>query len=140
MVKIMKKITVALILIIVAALLTATVLGLQNGAPESQDAVSEPPEFARDTALCYILQSHEEELGLLDVPSSWTMKNLTPGLLGASNLQYTSGSWNVTVSYLVVLEPSYTIDIDYNGEISFQWVGSVSHNWAVAETSFTVIQ
>jgi hypothetical protein len=136
----MNKVTVALIAVVVAALLTATALGLQNGtAPENQEDVPEPPEFARDTAITYILQAHEE-LGTPQVPLSWETENLTPGLLGASNLQYTGNGWTVTVSYPVVLEPTYTVEIDYTGEVGFQWTGTVSQDWNVAETNFTVIQ
>jgi hypothetical protein len=134
----MKKITVVLVIAVVAALLTATALGLQNGAaPENQESVPEPPESARDTAINYVIQAHEE-LGALSIPSSWEMTNLTPGLLGASNLQYTSDGWTVTVSYPVVLEPTYTVDVEYAGAVSFQWTGTVSQNWAVTETGFTV--
>ena len=134
----MKKITVALVIVVVAALLTATALGLQNGTtPENQESVPEPPESARDTAINYSLQAHEE-LDALSVPDSWEMENLTPGLLGASNLQYIGGGWTVTVSYPVVLEPTYTIEVEYAGEDSFQWTGTVNQNWTVTETSFTV--
>lgn len=136
----MNKLTIVFAVIVVAALSTATVLGLQNGtAPENQEAVPEPPEFARDTAITYILQAHEE-LGALQVPASWEMENLTPGLLGASNLQYTADGWTVTVSYPVVLEPTYTVDVEYTGEVCFQWTGTVSQAWVVAETNFTVVQ
>ena len=136
----MNKLTIVFAVIVVAALSTATVLGLQNGtAPENQEAVPEPPESARDTAITYILQTHEE-LGATQVSTSWTMENLTPGLLGASNLQYTADGWTVTVSYPVVLEPTYTVDVDYSGEVCFQWTGTVSQTWAVAETNFTVVQ
>jgi hypothetical protein len=136
----MNKVTVALIIVVVAVLLTATALGLQNGtAPETQEVVPEPPEFARDTSITYILQAHEE-LGALSVPSSWEMENLTPGLLGASNLQYTGDGWTVTVSYPVVLEPTYTVEVEYTGEVGFQWTGTVSQDWNVAETNFTVVQ
>jgi hypothetical protein len=134
----MKKITVALVIIVLAALLTATALGLQNGAtPENQESVPEHPEFARDTAIDYIIYAHAE-LGTLSVPDSWETENLTPGLLGASNLQYTSSGWTVTVSYPVVLEPTYTVNVEYTGEAGFQWAGTVSQNWNVTETGFTV--
>ncbi len=129
-----------LVVIAVASLLTATALGLQNGVkPQPQGTEPEPPEFARDTALGYILQTHQE-VGALPVPSSWETQNLTPGLLGASNLQYTGDGWNVTVSYPVVLEPTYTVEVEYTGEICFQWAGTVSQNWTVTETNFTVVQ
>jgi hypothetical protein len=136
----MNKLTILFAFIVVAALSTATVLGLQNGtASENQEAVPEPPEFARDTAITYILQAHEE-LGAPQVPSSWEMENLMPGLLGASNLQYTADGWTVTVSYPVVLEPTYTVDVKYTGEVCFQWTGIVSQTWTVAETDFKVVQ
>jgi len=135
-----KKITLPLVAIVIAALLTATALGLQNGTtPEPQESAPEPPEFARDTAIEYIVQTHEE-LGALPVPSSWETQNLTPGLFGASNLQYTADGWNITVSYPVVLEPTYTVDVDYTGEFSFQWTGTVSQDWNVTETNFTSVQ
>ena len=138
-VKNVNKITVALIVVVIATLLTATALGLQNGtAPETHEVVPEPPEFARDTSINYILQAHEE-LSALSVPSSWETENLTPGLLGASNLQYTGDGWTVTVSYPVVLEPTYTVEIEYTDEVDFQWTGTVSQTWAVAETDFTVV-
>jgi hypothetical protein len=140
MVKNVNKITVVLVIIVVAVFSTATALGLQNGTtPEPQEYVPEPPEFARDTAIDYILQTHEE-LGVLPVPSSWETQNLTPGLLGASNLQYTGDGWTVTVSYPVVLEPTYTVEVDYTGEVSFQWIGTLSQEGNVVETNFTVAQ
>lgn len=134
----MNKITAIFVFIIVGALLTATVLGLKNGIDsESPESVPEPPESARDKAIYYILQEHKE-LGVLQVPASWTMENLTPGLLGASNLQYAAAGWTVTVSYPVVLEPIYTVDVEYTGGVCFQWTGTVSQTWAVAETNFVV--
>jgi hypothetical protein len=134
----MKKITVVLIIVVVAAFLTATALGLQNGAaPENQESATEHPEFARDTAINYILKAHEE-LGALSVPDSWEMENLTLIILGASNLQYTNDGWTVNVSYPVVLEPTYTVDIEYTIEVSFQWAGTVSQNGNVVEIEFTV--
>ena len=134
----MNKMTAIFVVIIVGALLTTTVLGLKNGIdPESPESVPEPPESARDKAIYYILQEHKE-LGVLQVPASWTMENLTPGLLGASNLQYTADGWTVTISYAVVLEPTYSVDVEYTGEVCFQWAGTVSQTWAVAETYFLV--
>jgi hypothetical protein len=133
----MNKMTAIFVVIIVGALLTATVLALKNVDSESPESLPEPPESARDKAVYYILQEHKE-LGVLQVPASWTMENLTPGLLGASNLQYTAASWTVIVSYPVVLEPTYTVDVEYTGEVCFQWAGTVSQTWAVAETNFLV--
>ena len=135
----MKKSTILLTVIVVAAFLVATALGLQNSTiPESQNNVPEPPESARNAAINYILQAHIE-VGALQVPSSWEMQNLTPDLLGASTLQYTENGWNVTVSYPVVLEPMYTVIVEYTGNVSFQWAGTVTQDWNVTETTFTII-
>jgi hypothetical protein len=55
----MKKITAIFVVIIVGAILTATVLGLKNGIDsENPQSVPEPPESARDKAIYYILQEH----------------------------------------------------------------------------------
>jgi hypothetical protein len=123
----MNKLTIVFAFIVTAAISTATVLGFQNGTTsENQEAVPEPPEFARDTAITYILQAHQE-LGATQVPSSWEMENLIQGLLSASNLQYTADGWTVTVSYSVVLEPIYTVAVKYIGEVCFQWTGMKSN-------------
>lgn len=136
----MNKMGLASLIVVIGCFLTATALGFQNGAAsESPEATPEPPEVARDTALNYILQAHQE-LVTLQVPSTWEMQNLTPGILGASNLQYTSGGWTVNVSYAVVLEPTYTVEVNYTGEASFQWTGTVSQNGTVTETSFSAVQ
>ena len=136
----MNKIGLVSLVIVISCFLTATALGLQNGTvPESQNETPEPPEVARDKAVEYVLQAHEE-LVSIQAPSEWEMRNLSPGLLGASNIQYTSGGWNVTVSYPVVLSPTYTVEVNYTGDLSFKWAGTVDQNWTVAETDFALVQ
>jgi hypothetical protein len=136
----MKKMTLLSVIIVVACFLTATALGMQNGAvPESPEHTPETPEQARDTAINYILQAHEE-LVPVQFPAEWAMENLTPGILGASNLQFTSGSWTVKVIYAVVLEPTYSVEVEHTGETNFQWSGTVSQNGTVVETGFKVVQ
>ena len=94
------------------------------------------PEFARDIAIDYVLQNHEE-LGGLQPQSSWETRDLTLGLVGASNLQYIGDIWTVNISYPVVQYPEYTIEIEYRGEISFHWNGTVDQSGNVVEISFS---
>ena len=136
----MNKMGFVSLIIVVTCFLTATALGMQNGTvPENPQDKPEPPEVARDTAINYILETHEE-LVTVQPPTEWDMENLTPGILGASNLQYTSGEWTVKLSYAVVLEPTYTVEVEHTSETSFQWSGTVSQNGTVTETSFTLVQ
>jgi hypothetical protein len=136
----MNKMGFVSLIIVVTCFLTATALGMQNGTvPEHPQEKPEPPEIARDEAINYILETHEE-LVTVQPPTEWEMENLTPGLLGASNLQFTSDGWTVKVSYAVVLEPTYSVEVEHRGEVSFQWTGTVSQNGTVAETSFTLVQ
>ncbi|PVX26301.1 MAG: hypothetical protein CW716_06300 [Candidatus Bathyarchaeum sp.] len=134
----MNKMGFVSLIIVVTCFLTATALGMQNGTvPEQPQEKPEPPELARDAALDYILQTHAE-LVTVQLPTDWEMENLTPGILGASHLQFTSGGWTVTVSYAVVLEPTYSVEVNHTCEINFQWSGTVSQNGAAVETSFSV--
>ena len=96
-----------------------------------------PPESARDAAIEYMLRTHEG-LGGLRAPSSWESRDLTPGLVGASNLQYIGDGWIVNVSYPVVLRPIYTVEIEYTGEVSIHWKGTVDQEGAVDELEYTV--
>jgi hypothetical protein len=136
----MGKLTIVLAFIAVATLSTVVVLGVNNGtSSENQGTVPEPPEFARDTVITYIMQAHEE-LGVAQVPASWEMENLTPRLLGASNLQYTADNWTATVSYPVVLEPTFTVVVEYMGEVRLHWTGAVSQAGIVTETNYALVQ
>ena len=96
-----------------------------------------PPESARDAAIEYMLRTHEG-LGGLRAPSPWESRDLTPELVGASNLQYIGDGWAVNVSYPVVLRPIYTVEIEYTGEVSIHWKGTVDQEGAVDELEYTV--
>jgi hypothetical protein len=83
------------------------------------------PESARDAAIQYIAENYP---GLADmaVPSEWTFTDLTPeGMLGASTYRYAGLGWNVTVRFMVVLEPVYTVTVEHSGDEGFTWEGTV---------------
>jgi len=93
-------------------------------------------EFARDFAIKYVYLVHEEVRKMV-IPSSWKTIDLTPqGLVGASKLQFTAEKWTVTISWQVVREPTYIIEITCLGEQSFAWKGTVTSKGAVTEISF----
>lgn len=127
-----KKLSLVLVLIVVLPI--ASILALQG--ERTDKIVSKPPEFAQDavdTVINYVLLNHEELRGL-QTPSSWETRNLTPeGFCGSSTLQFTGEGWTVNISYPVVLEPTYTVEIDYTGEASFQWKGTVDQDGNVVE-------
>ncbi len=98
--------------------------------------VIQPPEFGRETAITFATITHEELEDLVP-PSEWETKDLTPeGLVGASKLQYTADGWTVIVSYPVVWKPTYTVEIDFEGEGGFHWKGTVDQAGTVIETEF----
>lgn len=86
------------------------------------DGVS-TPESARDAIVSYIISRY----GLnVEAPTSWVIVDTTPeGLRGYQTLQYTSGDWNVVVKHGVTLTPIYSISIQYSGEDSFTWKGTL---------------
>jgi len=132
----MKKISWIIVILVIVGFSTASVLGYQNASASAN--MLQSPESARDLAVNYILQNHKELS--LTAPEAWDCQNLTPELLGGSTLEYTAGGWKVTVSYLVVLEPTYAVNMTYSGEVGFQWVGTVTSNGTVTETDFTAGQ
>ena len=93
-------------------------------------------ELARDFAIKYVYLVHEEARKMV-IPFSWKTMDLTPqGLVGVSKLQFTAEKWTVTIGWLVVREPTYTIEITYLGEQSFAWKGTVTSKRAVTEILF----
>ena len=94
------------------------------------------PESALNSAIRYVLVTHDEVKGA-EAPTSWEETDLTPeGLLGASKRQYVSEDWNVTISWAVVRFPVYTIVMRYTGEAGFHWEGEVDQDGTVTESEF----
>lgn len=129
------KLSVVLALIIVGIFPAASLYAWQTGKPGN---VPEGPEFALERAIDYAIMNHEELKGL-KVPASWKEENLTPeGLVGSNTIQYTGGGWTVTTKNAVVLRPTYSVEIEYEGEISFRWSGTVDQEGNIVENKFTV--
>jgi len=113
----------------------AAIIGLALSGPQASDRFLDR-EDARNLAIDYALRSHPELSGV-KAATLWEAQDLTPlGLVGASKWQYVGEGWTVTVSYAVVQHPTYTLEIQYSGEISFSWSGSVDQAGNVAESEY----
>lgn len=98
------------------------------------------PEDARDLAVAYLIENKEALKGL-QTPSSWKVKELTPpGLVGYFSQQFTGEDWTVNVSNPVVWKPTYTVEIEYMGEVSFTWKGTVDQSGSVDEQEYAVVR
>ncbi|MFP3951826.1 MAG: hypothetical protein ACLFVP_06805 [Candidatus Bathyarchaeia archaeon] len=95
------------------------------------------PERARDLALQHIVDNHPE-LGELYVSTHWITEVEPQDLLGSSTLRYIAEGWNITVKYPVIQYPDYSICAEYSGEISFHWIGNVSHDGEISETTIDI--
>ena len=101
-----------------------------------QEEVPEGSAFGRDMALRHLLESHAELAGLGNpsmIRTPWHEESLTPeGWVGANTVQYTKGEWTVTVSNSVVLEPVYSVEIEFTGSPNFVWKGTVDQDGNVS--------
>jgi len=95
------------------------------------------PDIARKLCLDYILTAHPEMM-TGEIPIEWNERNLVPdGIVGATNIEYKSGTWTVTVSGPVVWKPTYEVMITHLGDgTSFTWKGIVPQGGPVQEISF----
>lgn len=121
-------------LIIPAVFVYAARLGEPSDAPEG-------PVFGRDVALQYILESYPELSELVNpstIRTPWNIENLTPKeWVGSNTVQFTKGDWTVKVSNAVVLEPVYTVEVEYSGSNSFCWKGTVDQTGNVSVIEFS---
>ena len=126
---------------LVIGLMTALVLtSLYSVAVLSREAprVVETQEDAIDVALDYILNSYEGLSGL-QIPSSWVQQGLVyEDIVGYYVVQYTSGKWTAEVGNAVVQEPVYDVEVEFTGELSFVWKGTVDRSGNVVETKFVM--
>ena len=59
------------------------------------------------------------------------------GWVGSATVQFTKGGWTVKVSNAVVLEPVYTVEVEYAGSNAFCWKGTVNQAGNVLVNEFS---
>jgi hypothetical protein len=92
-------------------------------------------EDARDIVVSYLIDGVDQLRGL-EVPSEWVVDDLTPeGLLGYSSLEFRADGWTVKVSNPVVWKPTYEVEVEYSGEFTLNWKGTVDQSGNVEEAS-----
>lgn len=134
---------VVLIVVIVGGILAYTYLPNQNPTTTPTGETNTPPKTLttvdeiRDGAMVYLAANHSGTVSMMS-GLSWSGGRQDTGLLGAENYVYTSGSWSCVIDYPVVLNPVYTITMDYSVTgVGIRWMGSY-HNGTFSETSATI--
>lgn len=96
------------------------------------------PESIRDYLVAYLIKIYNFGYA---APVSWAAKDLTPQqTVGISVTRYTSGPWEVTVKYPVVLKPTYSVSISYSGSSPFTWEGTMGADGVVTAESTSLEQ
>jgi len=133
--KMKKSLVIAFIVVlIIPAVFVYAKLGEQLKAREGV-------VFGRDVAIGYILENYPELNEVVDpstIRTPWRFENLNPkNWVGSNNVQFTRGDWTVKVSNAVVLEPVYTIEVEYTGGDAFCWKGTVDQAGNVSVIEFS---
>jgi hypothetical protein len=79
--------------------------------------------------MAYIATNHNETSQYITSSMMWTGGQVQSGGLGSTTYTYLSGSWNVTISNPVVLDPIYTVSVTYppsaaTDAYNIIWVGT----------------
>jgi hypothetical protein len=91
------------------------------------------PEDARDIVVEYVIKNMEAMKGV-EIPSGWIAEETTPsGLLGFASRRYICEGWTVNVSNPVVWKPTYQVEIEYTGEFTYSWEGTVDQSGSIEE-------
>jgi hypothetical protein len=135
----MRQLAIIAAALLVLCIFPTTIYAMQNSQQNldlSKPLEAGTPEIARDAIISYIISKY----GLnIEAPKSWTVVDTTPeGLLGYQTLQYTSGDWRVVVKHGVTLTPIYSISIQYSGDNSFTWVGTLGTKISNEEYKTTI--
>jgi hypothetical protein len=105
--------------------LTETATGLTPEILMSEDA--------RNIAVEYVIKNMDAMKGI-EIPSRWIAEETTPsGLVGFSSRKYISEGWTVNVSNPVVWKPTYLVKIEYTGEFTYSWEGTVDQSGSIEE-------
>jgi hypothetical protein len=109
-----------LIIVAVIAIVIITVAGSVGyfylGSKSNEKPQLTTQEQVRTDVMNYIKTNHSDTAQYMK-SLSWTGGDVTAqGLVGASTYVYTSGGWNVTMAYPIVLDPSYTVAVTYTDQ------------------------
>jgi hypothetical protein len=102
-------------------------------------------EQVRNDVMNYIKATHPETEQYMQ-SFSWTGGDVTShGLVGASTYNYTSGGWNMTITYRIVPNPIYTCTAKYYNLASSSTFNPLLITWqgtwqagTVTETSYHI--
>ena len=103
-----------------------------------EERTSLEPKFvsaqdARDLVVEYLIAT-EKHLMDSEPPMEWDTEVLQkPNVAGHISLRFTGDGWSVTVSNAVVQKPVYQIELEYIGEVSFSWTGTVDQDRLINE-------
>jgi hypothetical protein len=122
----MRQLAIIAAALLVLCIFPTSIYAMQNNQQNldpSNPLEAGTPESARDAVISYIISRYGINV---EAPKSWTVVDTTPeGLLGYQTLQYTSGDWRVVVKHGLTLTPIYSISIQYSGDNSFTWTGTL---------------
>jgi len=104
-------------------------LVLEAAGPE---AAWYDPTAARDAVLAYLAGRYGDRAP--DLGLAWAETDVTPGLPGATSLQYTASDWAMTLSYPVVRPELvvYQVAVE-NAALGLRWEGTVDAVGRVTE-------
>ncbi len=101
------------------------------------------PEKVLDSAMYYLKSNHPDTAQFMK-DLVWTGGRVTPIVVGEETYMYYSQGWNVTISYPVAPDPTYSIVADYSAVgtgIPYRiiWKGTW-HSEVLNETSYVFAQ
>jgi hypothetical protein len=84
------------------------------------------------TAVDYIKENYPS-MSEVDVPEEWAISNYNmEGVVGAMKMGYSGLGWEITLSWAVVAEPDYTVDVTYG---DYEWSLIVDNELTVEEVT-----
>jgi hypothetical protein len=125
---------------------TATPTPSPTATPTPTDEPNGVQPLVRDDAIAYIQDNHPEAEEYI-TELNWTGGRIETGLIGAEKYVYTtltsalgSAGWTVTITNPVVLNPIYTLNVNYTqtgvqNPVVISWDGTWQ-NGTITETSY----
>lgn len=130
---------IIILIVVVVAVIAGGYLAFTYFTSQNQPGEPSVPrtEQIRDQTMLYIKANHTQTAHLM-ANLEWIGGKQETGLLGSEVYVYTSGGWLVEIQYPVVLDPVYTITVNYtSSDQMVEWTGTY-HNGVITETSSSI--
>jgi hypothetical protein len=133
------KFTTVVLIAVIFIFVSSGVLAWSNRISANSDSALASVQQIRDETMLYIAANHTETAPLT-TNLTWSGGKVDEGVLASETYRYTSGNWQLEISFPAVQSPLYSICANYTSdEVTVVWKGTYEEGILTEVSSDVVV-